>query len=71
LRILFAFNVFGQGYTFWQAILALLIYLILTYIIFIVLVIFWRWEWVGVTGCTGRNLKIEMNRGFPPLFTFV
>ncbi len=44
---LFALDVFGEGYGFWETILALLIHLVPVYIVVIVLVIAWRWEWVG------------------------
>jgi hypothetical protein len=43
----FALDVFGEGYGFWEAVLALLIHLVPTYIVVIVLVVAWRWEWVG------------------------
>jgi hypothetical protein len=44
---LFALDVFGEGYGFWETILAFLIHLIPTGIILAVLAISWRWEWVG------------------------
>ena len=44
---LFALDVFGEGYGFWKAILALFMHLIPTWIVLIVLAIAWRWEWVG------------------------
>ncbi len=44
---LFALDVFGEGYGFWETILALLIHLVPTYVILILLAIAWRWEWVG------------------------
>lgn len=44
---LFSLDVFNEGYTLWEAILALLIHLVPVYIVLIVLVIAWRWEWVG------------------------
>ena len=44
---LFALDVFSEGYGFVETILALLIHLVPVYIVFIVLVIAWRWEWVG------------------------
>jgi hypothetical protein len=44
---LFALDVFGEGYDFWETIVALLMHLIPTGIILIALVIAWRWEWVG------------------------
>jgi hypothetical protein len=42
-----ALDVFDQGYGFWATIQALLIHLIPTGVIVVVLVISWRWEWVG------------------------
>jgi hypothetical protein len=44
---IFALDVFGEGYGFWETILALLMHLIPTAIILISLAIAWRWEWVG------------------------
>jgi hypothetical protein len=45
--VIFAFDVFGEGYGFWQTLLALVMHLIPTGIIVLVLIISWRWEWVG------------------------
>ena len=44
---LFSLDVFGEGYGFWESILAFLIHNIPVFIAIIVLVIAWRWEWVG------------------------
>lgn len=44
---LFALDVFSEGYGFWEAILALLIHLVPTYLVVMVLIIAWRWEWIG------------------------
>lgn len=44
---LFALDVFSEGYSFWETLLALLIHLIPIYVILIVLAISWRWEWTG------------------------
>ena len=44
---LFALDVFGAGYNFWNTIRALLMHLIPTGIILAALVIAWRWEWIG------------------------
>jgi hypothetical protein len=44
---LFAFDVFDQGYSFWETVLALLIHLIPTGILLLALVLSWRWEWIG------------------------
>ena len=44
---LFALDVFGVGYSFWETVGALLIHLIPTYIVIIGLILAWRREWVG------------------------
>jgi hypothetical protein len=44
---LFALDVFGEGYDFWETIVALVMHLIPTGIILISLAIAWRWEWIG------------------------
>jgi len=44
---LFAFDVFEEGYGFWETILALLMHLIPTAILLLVLAVSWRWEWIG------------------------
>jgi hypothetical protein len=44
---LFALDVFGEGYSFWNTVLAFAIHLIPTAVILILLVIAWRWEWIG------------------------
>jgi hypothetical protein len=44
---LFALDVFGEGYDFFETILAFLIHLIPTGIILVTLVVSWRWEWIG------------------------
>jgi hypothetical protein len=43
----FALDVFGEGYGFWETILALFMHLIPTAIILIVLALAWHWEWIG------------------------
>ncbi|HEX6384502.1 MAG TPA: hypothetical protein VF177_07520 [Anaerolineae bacterium] len=53
---LFAFDVFDEGYTFWQTILALLIHLIPTGIILLGLALSWRWEWIGAILFTGLSV---------------
>lgn len=44
---IFALDVFGGGYSFWETAVALLMHLIPTAIILLVLAVSWRWEWVG------------------------
>ena len=42
-----AFQCFGEGYGFGEAVVAFLVHLVPTYIIVIALIIAWRWEAVG------------------------
>jgi len=44
---LFALDVFGEGYSFWKACLALVIHLIPAFALTVALILAWRWEWVG------------------------
>lgn len=44
---IFALDVFGVGYSFWETVLALFMHLIPTFLVLIALVIAWRWERVG------------------------
>jgi len=44
---LFALDVFGEGYTFWESLGAFLIHLAPVYVIVMVLLFAWRREWVG------------------------
>ncbi|GAB4580040.1 MAG: hypothetical protein Fur0022_27790 [Anaerolineales bacterium] len=44
---LFSLDVFGEGYTFWETLVALFMHLIPQFLLIILLVIAWRWERVG------------------------
>lgn len=44
---IFALDVFGEGYGFWNTVLALAMHLIPTAIVVVALVLAWRWEWIG------------------------
>ena len=44
---LFALDVFTEGYSFWETLIALTMHLVPTAIIVIVLAIAWRWEKIG------------------------
>jgi hypothetical protein len=44
---LFALDVFGEGYGFWETVLALFMHLIPSLILVAALILAWRWEWIG------------------------
>ena len=44
---LFALDVFGGRDPWWRQILGFLIHLVPTYILVAVLLVSWRWEWIG------------------------
>ena len=44
---LFALDVFNAGYGFWKTLLALTMHLIPNFVLIAVLVLAWRWEWIG------------------------
>ena len=46
---LFALDVLGPGYGFWETLLALTMHLIPTFVLIVVLLLAWRWEWIGAT----------------------
>lgn len=50
---IFALDVFGQGYSFFQTLLALGMHLIPNAILLVILLAAWRWEWVGALLYTG------------------
>ena len=53
---LFALDVFGEGYDFFETIVAFLIHLIPTGIILIALLVSWRWEWMGAIAFTALGV---------------
>jgi hypothetical protein len=52
----FALDVFGEGYSGWRLLLALIIHLVPAAIIAAVLALAWRWEWVGTLLFAGLGL---------------
>jgi len=44
---IFALDVFGEGYSFWETALALVMHLIPTAVLVVILILSWRWEWIG------------------------
>lgn len=44
---LFATDVFGEHLGFWRTVQALAIHLIPSFVLLVVLLLAWRWEWIG------------------------
>ena len=44
---LFALDVFSEGYGPWETVVALFMHLIPHMILAVILIVAWRWEWVG------------------------
>jgi len=44
---IFALDVFGEGYSFWDLIVGLFMHLIPSFVLALILVLAWRWEWIG------------------------
>lgn len=53
---LFAFDVFVEGISVWQALLGFLIHLLPVYVLAIGIALGWRWEWVGTVTFAGFAL---------------
>lgn len=60
---LFALDVFGAGYGFWETLLALAIHLIPTAILLLVAALAWRWEWVGALAYLGMAVWYVVGTG--------
>ena len=53
---LFALDVFDGRLGFWQTVLAFLIHLIPVFVLAAILVLAWRWEWIGAALYTAAGL---------------
>ena len=53
---LFALDVFGEGYGFWESVGAFLIHLVPTFVILIALFVAWRREWIGAILFVGLGM---------------
>ena len=53
---LFALDVFGEGYSAWETVLALLIHLIPTYLVLIALALGWWRAWTGALAFAGLSV---------------
>ena len=65
---LFALDVFDEGLGVWKTLLALVIHLVPVFALILVLIVAWRWEWVGALlyGAAGA-WYIAMTVGNPSL----
>jgi hypothetical protein len=50
---MFALDVFSEGRGVWQTVVALMIHLIPTYVLVGMLILAWRWEWIGAAVSSG------------------
>ncbi len=63
---LFALDLFGQGYSFWETVVGLFMHLIPSIVVTIVVVLAWKWEWIGATLFIGWAIFYFVTaRGFP------
>ena len=68
---LFAMDVFDEYFGFWQTTLALTMHLIPVFVLIAVLVLSWRWEWIGAALYAAAGLMyvtwvVSMSRPVPP-----
>jgi hypothetical protein len=53
---LFALDVFREGYSLGNTLLAFLIHLVPAFVVLVVLAVAWRWEWIGAAGLAALGL---------------
>ena len=69
---MFALDVFSEGYTGLEIVLALFMHLVPTYIIVALLLVAWKWEWIGAIAFCGLGVYyVLMTRGRMPLITYL
>ena len=73
---LFALDVFDGRLGFWQTALALTMHLIPSFVLIAVLVLAWRWEWIGAAlyGAAGLlyvGWVVSMSRPVPPAMRLI
>ena len=72
---LFAMDVFGQHLGFWRTVVALTMHLIPSFVLIAVLILAWRWEWIGAALYAAAGLLyvvwlVSMSRPVPPAMRF-
>jgi hypothetical protein len=69
---LFALDVFGEGYSFGELVVAFLMHLVPNFILLAILLVAWRYEWVGSILFVGLGLfYLIWTQGRFPLVTYV
>lgn len=66
---LFALDVFGEGRTFWGTLLALGMHLVPSFVLLGMLILAWRWEWVGAAAYAAAGMLYVFwasSRPIPP-----
>jgi hypothetical protein len=63
---IFALDIFGQGYSFWETVVGLTVHLLPSIVLTIALVLAWRREWIGAVWFVGWAVFYILSwRGFP------
>jgi hypothetical protein len=52
----FALDVFSERLPFWRMMLALVVHLVPTFVLVAILLLAWRWPWVGGVGFTALGM---------------
>jgi hypothetical protein len=73
---LFALDVFDGHFRFWQIVLALSMHLIPSFVLIAVLVLAWRWEWIGAALYAAAGLLyvwwvVSLSRPIPPAMRLI
>ncbi len=73
---LFALDVFDGRHGFWQTALALIMHLIPVFVLITVLILAWRWEWIGAALYAAAGLLyvawvVSMSRPVPPMVRLI
>jgi hypothetical protein len=63
---LFALDIFGQGYSFWETVVGLTVHLLPSIVLAVALVMAWRREWIGALWYIGWAVfYVGRTRGAP------
>jgi len=63
---IFALDIFGQGYSFWETVAGLTMHLLPSIALAIAVALAWKWEWIGAAVFMGWSVfYVASARGFP------